>query len=48
MMVCHIMKNYYMYWKPLYDLKFSKLDMTHFGFNKTMELVFHDYWWPQL
>ncbi len=20
----------------------------HFGFNKTMELIFQDFWWPQM
>jgi hypothetical protein len=24
------------------------LVICHFGFNKTMELVFQNYWWPQL
>ncbi len=30
------------------QVRHDTLVVGHFGFNKTMELVFHDYWWPQL
>jgi hypothetical protein len=23
-------------------------DVGHFGFNKTMELISRDFWWPQM
>jgi hypothetical protein len=26
--------------------KYNALITSHFGFNKTMELMFQDYWWP--
>jgi hypothetical protein len=32
----------------LIQAKRDTLVVGYFGFNKTMELMFRDYWWPQL
>jgi hypothetical protein len=39
-MVCYITMVFYMF--PM------ALTISHFIFNKTMELIYYDYWWPQL
>jgi hypothetical protein len=52
-MVCYIMMGFYMYSMTMFDFKLSKPNMmflviNHFQFNKAMELMSRDYWWPQL
>jgi hypothetical protein len=32
----------------IFQARHDALAASHFGFYKTMELVFRDYWWPQL
>jgi hypothetical protein len=32
----------------IFQARHDVLATCHFEFNKTMELMFQDYWWPQL
>jgi hypothetical protein len=32
----------------VFQARHDVLGIIHFGFNKTMELVFRHHWWPQL
>jgi hypothetical protein len=35
-------------WLQVFLVRHDVLATCHFEFNKTMELMFWDYWWPQL
>jgi hypothetical protein len=32
----------------VFQSRHNDLAISHFGFNKAMELMFQNYWWPQL
>jgi hypothetical protein len=34
-------------WFQVLQVRHDVLVVKHFGFNKTMELMFRNYWWPQ-
>ncbi len=34
-------------WLQVLQARHDTLVTSHFGFNKTMELMFRNYWWPQ-
>jgi len=33
-------------WFQVLQIRHDALDVNHFGFNRTMELISQNYWWP--